>query len=102
MLGEPVIYIIFSLQASGLYESAIEDTLGCGPRNESFIIRIRERFSTHRRITLLVSSRWDAVQQISTEAGYYDPGQTIEITDHQKIRRLENPIIDRKTQVFSS
>ncbi len=41
-------------------------------------------------------------QQITEEAGYDSSDSILEVTDHTKIRRLQNLIIDRKAQVFSS
>jgi len=41
-------------------------------------------------------------QQIAIEAGYHSSDPVVLITDHQKIRRLQNLIIDRKAQTFSS
>ena len=41
-------------------------------------------------------------QQITTDAGYHASDRTMEITDHQKIRQLQNLITDRKAQAFSS
>jgi len=41
-------------------------------------------------------------EQIAVEAGYSTGDPPMEVTDHVKIRRIQNLIIDRKAQLFSS
>ncbi|KAH7408925.1 hypothetical protein BKA64DRAFT_384403 [Cadophora sp. MPI-SDFR-AT-0126] len=41
-------------------------------------------------------------EQIAVEAGYNTADSTLQVTDHVKIRRIQNLIIDRKAQLFSS
>ncbi|PVH78005.1 hypothetical protein DL98DRAFT_462958 [Cadophora sp. DSE1049] len=41
-------------------------------------------------------------EQIAVEAGYSTTDPTLKVTDHFKIRHIQNLIIDRKAQLFSS
>ncbi|KAH7305126.1 hypothetical protein BKA65DRAFT_202429 [Rhexocercosporidium sp. MPI-PUGE-AT-0058] len=41
-------------------------------------------------------------ERIAVEAGYSTADTTLQVTDHAKIRNIQNLIIDRKAQLFSS